>query len=88
MPASEGLFDVRLKIEMTGLDHSTGSLTPTFTQRSFTDVVRMKESETAMLIGLIQSETRSPSVEQIASGAPPKETRGGLAVLLTTKPVQ
>lgn len=83
----DGILDIRLKIEVTGLDQSTGNLTPTFTQRSFTDVVRMKESETAMLMGFVQPTGRSLSLDQIASGATNRATRG-LVVLLTTKPVQ
>ena len=85
--AGDGLLDIRLKIEVTGLDQSTGNLTPTFTQRSFTDVVRMKESETAMLMGFVQPTGRSLSLDQIASGATNRAARG-LVVLLTTKPVQ
>ena len=86
-PAGDGLFDIRVKIEMTGFDHSTGNLTPTFTQRTFSDVVRMKESETAMLMGLVQPEGRKLSLEEIAAGAP-KTGSGGILVLLTTKAVQ
>ena len=85
--AGEGLLDIRLKIEMTGVDVSTGRLTPTFTQRTFTDVVRMKESETAVLMGLVQPGGRQLSIDQIASGAS-SATRGALLVMLTTRPVQ
>ena len=85
--AGEGLLDIRLKLEMTGIDHSTGRLTPTFTQRVFTDVVRMKESETAMLLGFVQAEGLKLSIEQIASEVS-IPTRQGLVLLLTTKPVR
>jgi hypothetical protein len=85
--AGEGLLDIRLKLEMTGIDHSTGRLTPTFTKRIFTDVVRMKESETAMLLGFVQAEDPKLSIEQIASGVS-IPTRQGLVLLLTTKPVR
>ena len=80
---SDGLLDIKLKIELSGLDQSTGRLTPAFTQRSFTDVVRMKESETAMLIGLIQPSVRSLSLEQIASGGT-NTVNSGMIVFLTT----
>lgn len=83
---ADGLLDIRIKIEMTGFDPSTGTLTPTFTQRSFADVVRMKESDTAMLIGFVQPGSRSLSLDQIAGGAS-KATGAGFVVLLTTKPV-
>jgi len=82
-----GLLDIRLKIEMTGLDHSTGRLTPTFTQRTLTDVVRMKKGETAMLMGFIQPEVRKLSLDEIASGTL-NSVDGGLVVLITTRPVQ
>lgn len=87
MVASDGLLDVRLKLEMSGVDRSTGSLTPTFTQRTLTDVVRMRESETAVLMGLTQHER--PSLSDIASG--PRATNlshSSFVVLLTTKPVR
>lgn len=86
--AGGGLLDIRLKIEMTGPDPGTGSLTPAFAQRTLTDVVRMKKSETAMLMGLIQrGKSRKLTLEEIASGTPNPEG-AGFMVLLTTKPVQ
>lgn len=85
--AGEGPLDISLKIELSELDHSTGRLTPTFTQRTFTDVVRMKDNETAMLMGFVQPEGRKLSIEEIASGVS-NPTRGGFVVLLTTKPVK
>jgi len=84
----DGLLDIKIKIELTGVDQSTGRLTPTFTQRTFTDVVKMKESETVMLMGFVQpTGGRSLTLEQIASGAS-KPATGAIVVLLTTKPVQ
>ncbi|MEK6320073.1 MAG: hypothetical protein AABN33_00175 [Acidobacteriota bacterium] len=86
---SDGVVDIMLKLEMTALDRSTGSLTPTFTQRTFTNVVRMKESETAMLMRLTQSQPEPPSLSDIASGSGSVNlARGSFIVLLTTKPVQ
>jgi len=87
MTAGDGLVDIRLKIELIGVDQSTGRLTPAFTQRTFTDVVRMKESETTMLMGFVQPASRSLSIEEIAAGAA-RVPGGGLVVLLTTKPIQ
>lgn len=84
----DGLLDIKIKIELTGVDQSTGRLTPTFTQRTFTDVVKMKENETVMLIGFVQpTGGRSLTLEQIASGAS-KPATGAIVVLLATKPVQ
>jgi len=82
------LLDIRLKIEMTSIDHPSASLTPTFTQRTLTDLVRMKASETALLMGFIQPEGRRQlSLEEIATGTT-NAARGGFVVLLTTKRVQ
>ena len=44
------------------------------------------ESETAVLMGLVQPAGRQLSLEQIAAGAS-NPARGGLLVLLTTRPV-
>jgi hypothetical protein len=87
-PVGDGLLDIKIKIELTGVDLSTGRLTPTFTQRTFTDVVKMTENETAMLMGFVQpTGGRSLTLDQIASGAS-KPATGAIVVLLTTKPVQ
>ena len=82
------LLDIKLKIEMTEPDHSVSGVPTTFTQRTFTDVVRMKRSETALLMGFVQPERpRKLSLEEIASGTsnPPG---AGFMMLLTTRPVE
>lgn len=86
--ASDGLVDIRLNLEVIGLDRSTGSLTPTLTQRTLTDVVRMKTSETAVLMGLTQPEPEPASLADIASGAGATRGSRNFIVLLTTKPVR
>jgi len=85
--AGEGFLDIRVKIEITGIDQRTGTLTPTFSQRTLSNAVRIKEGETVVLMGLVQATGGKLSLEQIASGATNPST-GGLVVLLTTKPVQ
>jgi hypothetical protein len=85
--APDGMLDVILKIEMSGLDRGSGSLTPTFTQRSLSDVVRMKESDTAMIMGLTQEGASSSAPARSEPGAV-NLPRGSLIVLLTTKPVR
>lgn len=85
--AGEGLLDLRLKLEMSGLDRSSGRLTPTFTQLTCNNVLRMKESETAVLMGVTQPESGHLSIEQIASGTTAL-ARGSFIVLLTTRPVR
>ena len=85
--AGEGFLDIRVKIEITGIDQRTGTLTPTFSQRTLSNAVRIKEGETVVLMGLVQATGGKLSLEQIASGASNPAT-GGLVVLLTTRPVQ
>jgi type II secretory pathway component GspD/PulD (secretin) len=84
-PLSDGLLDIKLKIEFTGLDPVTGRLTPAFSQRSFTDVVRMKESETVMLIGLVEPR---PVLLDSNTSQRRNSADNGLVVLVTTKRIQ
>ena len=85
--AGEGLLDLRLKMEMSGLDRSSGRLTPTFSQLTCNNVLRMKEAETAILMGVSQPESGQLSIEQIASGATDR-ARSSFIVMLTTRPVR
>jgi Flp pilus assembly secretin CpaC len=78
-------IDVRLKIEMTGLDKSTGNLTPTFIQRNVSDIVRLKQGETALLMGLIQHEALWPSATQSARPQGTDQSRGSFVVLITAR---
>ena len=82
----DGMLDIKFKLEMSGLDRSTGRLTPTFIQRTLSDVIRMKEGETAIPMGLIQQEPPWAPPGQGSSSANP--AKGGFIILLTTKPVQ
>lgn len=84
--AGDGFLTIRLKIEMTGVDRTSGRLTPTFTQRTFSDVVRMKESETATLMSQVLPGGRPLTLEQIAAGA--SNPAAGLVILLTTKLIE
>jgi hypothetical protein len=72
---------------MSGLDRSSGSLTPTFTQLTCNNVLRLKESETAVLMGVSQPKSGHQSIEQIASGTH-DFARSSFIVLLTTRPVR
>jgi len=85
--ASGSLLDLNLKVELAGMDRSTGNLTPTFTQLSCTGAVRMKESETAVLMNALQPDNRTKSIEEIAAGTEDK-TRSSLMVIITTRPVR
>jgi len=82
---ANGEIEVRLKIEMTGLDRSTGNFTPTFIQRNVSDIVRVKRGETALLMGLVQHEALWPSPS--SRGQAPDQSRGSFIVLLTARVV-
>ena len=82
----DGKLDIRLKIDMSALDHSTGRLTPTIVRRTLSEIVRMKEGETAMVMGLILQETPWFSPTGAATG-PAGLSSSSLVVLLTAKPV-
>lgn len=85
--AADNLLDLNLKVELSGVDRSTGNLTPSFTQLSCTGAIRMKESETAVLMNAIQQENLPKSIEEIAAGTE-NETRSRVMVILTTRPVR
>lgn len=85
--ASDNLLDLNLKVELAGMDRSTGNLTPTFTQLSCAGAVRMKESETAVLMNALQPDNRQKSIEEIAAGTE-DQTRSSLMVIITTRPVR
>jgi hypothetical protein len=78
-------IDVRVKIEMTGLDKSTGNFTPTFIQRTVSDIVRVRQGETTLLMGLVQHEALWPSAGQAPRAQPPDQPRGSFVVLLTAR---
>jgi hypothetical protein len=78
------MVEVRLKIDQTAIERSTGTFTPTFIQRSLADYVRVRAGETALLLGVVQH----PSS---LLGAPPQSARpadltlGSFAVLMTAR---
>jgi hypothetical protein len=85
--AADNFLDLNLKVELSGVDRSTGSLTPSFTQLSCTGAIRVKESETAVLMNAIQQENRPRSIEEIAGGTE-NEPRSRVMVIITTRPVR
>lgn len=83
----DGLLDIRLKLEVTALDYSVGSLgTPMPTKRTVMRVVRMKESETSVLMVFQQDGPLSSYLQSGSDGT--SAAPGRVFVLLTTKPVQ
>jgi type II/III secretion system protein len=81
-------IELKLHFEMTGLETSTGKLTPTFIQRSFNDVVRLKEGETALLLGIVQHEALWPSLALPSAGQPAGQSRGSFVVLLSARSIE
>jgi len=84
--AGDTLLDLNLKVELSAVDRSTGSLTPSFTQLSCTGALRMKESETAVLMNEIQPATGQRSIEEIAAGTENEPRR--VMVIVTTRPAR
>jgi hypothetical protein len=81
---SSDQVEVRLKIEQTGIERSTGALTPTFIHRNLQDNSRVRAGETSLLFGVVQNQA-------VWLGAPPAsaqstdKTSGSFAVLLTAR---
>ena len=70
---------------MTGLQKSTGALTPTFIQRTVNDVVRVREGETALLLGMVQNEALWPSFAHRSDAQPSDQSHGSFIVLLSAR---
>ena len=85
--AGDDKFDIRLKIEMSALDTGTGKLTPTIVHRTLNEVVRMKDGETALVMGLIQQEPPWSLPAQNTTGGA-SLSRTSFIVLLTSKSIQ
>src|SRR5215216_6687100 len=75
--------EVRLKIEMTGLDRSTGNFTPTFIQRTISDILKVRQGETALVMGLVQHDALWPTQSSRAQAL--DQSRGSFVVLLTAR---
>jgi hypothetical protein len=84
--AADNMVDVNLKIELSGIDRSTGTFTPSFIELSCAGAVRMKESETAVLMNAIQQRNRPKSIEELAEGTEDQAHR--LMVVIATRPVR
>jgi general secretion pathway protein D len=52
----EDEVQMKMKIETTSIDRSTGTLTPTFNQRTMTSVARVKDGQTTLIAGVSSSE--------------------------------
>ena len=85
--AADKFLDLNLKVALNGIDRTTGNLTPSFNELSCNGAIRMKESETVVLMNAIQQETRPRSIEEIAAGTE-NETNRRVMVLVTTRPVR
>ena len=80
-------FDIRLKVEISAFDQSTGKLTPTIANQRLAEMVKMKAGETVIVMGLIQQDPPWASPAQTVAGAA-SLSRGSFVVLLTAKPIQ
>lgn len=78
-------IEIRFKIEMTGLDKSTGNFTPTFFQRTVNDIVRVHEGQTTLLLGLVQHEALWPATSQPSRTQTSDQSRGSFIVLVTAR---
>ena len=47
---------MKMKIDSTSLDRSTGTFTPSFNQRTMTTFARVKDGQTTMVAGVSQDE--------------------------------
>ncbi|PYT04675.1 MAG: hypothetical protein DMF60_14515, partial [Acidobacteria bacterium] len=52
----EDEVQMKMKIDSTSLDRSTGTFTPSFNQRTMTTVARVKDGQTTMVAGVSQDE--------------------------------
>ena len=83
----DGKFDIRLKVEISAFDTSTGKLTPTIANHRLAEMVKMKGGETVIVMGLIQQDPPWASPAQDATGAA-SLSRGSFVLLLSAKPIQ
>jgi type II secretory pathway component HofQ len=72
--------EVRLKVEQTAIERSTGTLTPTFIQRSFNDYVKVRTGEPALLLGVVQNQSGLMGTARQSD-----TTVGSFAVLMTAR---
>ena len=75
-------IEVRLRIEQTGVERSTGTLTPTFIQRTLQDFSRVRSGETTMIFGVVQHQSSLPGTPQPAARS--TELAGGSFIVLLT----
>ena len=77
-------IEVRIKIDLTALDISTGRLMPAFVRRTVTDNVQLRSGEMIVLLGVVQHESLWPgSTQTDATSA--SSPRGNFVVLLTAR---
>ena len=76
--------EIRLRIEQTGIERSTGTLTPTFIHRTLQDGTRVRAGEATLLFGFVQNQSIWLGTPP-PSPAPANQTAGSFAVLLTAR---
>jgi hypothetical protein len=77
-----GQIEVRLSVELSLVDNSTGNFTPTFVQRSLQDIAQVRPNEPAMVLGVVQHELMWPAQ---TTARPGEQSRGSFVVMLTAR---
>ena len=75
---------VKIELELTALDISTGRFTPSFSHTSLAETVKMKSGETVILLGIIQHDSQRPGATRAAQ-ATAEQPHGSFAILLTAR---
>jgi len=76
--------EVRLQIEQSAIERSTGTFTPTFIQRSLNDFTRVRAGEAALIFGVVQHHP-SPVATSQQPARPAGSAVSSFGVLLTAR---
>ena len=82
--AASDQVDIRLRIDQTGIERSTGTLTPTFIQRTLQDHVRVRAGEATLLFGFVQNQSIWLGTPPPSPG-PANQSAGSFVVLMTAR---
>ena len=78
-------IEIQLEIEMTGVEHSTGNFTPTFTQRAIKETVLLRQNEPVLLMGLIQDLMLAPAFSHPSNTQPISQPRGNFVIVVSAR---
>ena len=74
-------IELRFKLELSGVDRSTGTLTPSFVTRVISNIVQMRPGEPIVLIGVSQQGQRTVAPQTSPAGP----SQSSFAVLLNAR---